>query len=181
MSPKKLIFSGFGGQGIITLGKITANIGMHHGKHVTHFPSYGAEMRGGTANCSVIISDEEIASPVFTHPTTAVVMNDPSTIKFSPMIEADGYLIMDTDLVKTRIHRKEIRIFGLPATSMANDLGDVRCANIILLGALIRITDSFDPEICEKTLKEYFQSKPDIIDLNVKAFRTGLTLADKQE
>ena len=173
----KIIVAGFGGQGIISLGKIMAYIAMKDNRNVTHFPSYGAEMRGGTANCSVILSDEDIFSPIFTHPSTVIVMNDPSQIKFTPMLAKDGLLIMDSTHVKHPVKRQDIRVVNVPATDEANKLGNVKSANIILLGIYVKSTNFFNKKFAEDSIKNYFKSKnQSIVNLNLKAFEIGYHL-----
>ena len=169
-----IIASGFGGQGVITLGKLIAYIGMKKNKFVTHFPSYGAEMRGGTANCSVIVSDEEIASPVFSHPTTAFVMNTPSLVKFAPMTAKDGILIIDSTKVTGETKRTDLKIISVPASQIANDLGSVRVANIFLLGIYSQVQDLFSLEDGKNYIQEFFKGKNEnLIAINIKAFEEG--------
>lgn len=170
----KIIASGFGGQGVITLGKLIAYIGMKKGKHVTHFPSYGAEMRGGTANCSVIVSDDEVASPVFTHPTTTIVMNTPSLVKFAPMADKDSYFIIDSSRVTGEIKRQDLKIISVPASQIANDIGNVKIANIFLLGIYGQIHSFFTMEEGKQYLEEFFKGKKEeLIHLNIKALDQG--------
>lgn len=173
----KVIVAGFGGQGIISLGKIMAYLAMKDNKNVTHFPSYGAEMRGGTANCSVILSDEVIFSPIFTHPTTLIVMNNPSQIKFTPMLAKNGLLILDSTHVKISTKRDDIRIVSAPATEEANKLGNVKTANIILLGIYVKSTNFFNKKFAEDSIKNYFgNKKKSVIDMNLGAFEIGYNL-----
>lgn len=133
-----LIFSGFGGQGVILSGKLICVAGMNEGKHVSHIPSYGAEMRGGTANCSVIVSDEEIGSPLVPNPTVAVVLNNPSLLKFEPRIVPGGLLIYNTSLIDLKPQRSDITILGIDANDMAQEEGSSRAANMIALGLLLK-------------------------------------------
>jgi 2-oxoglutarate ferredoxin oxidoreductase subunit gamma len=173
----QLTIAGFGGQGIISLGKIIATMGMKDGKNVTHFPSYGAEMRGGTANCSVIVSDQVIYSPVFSHPSTLIVMNDPSLVKFTPMLRKDGLLIMDSSLVKHPVKREDVRVIRVPATEEANRIGNVKVANIILLGVYVKTGEFFNKKFAENLIMEYFASKSQkVIELNLKALDKGFNL-----
>ncbi len=173
----QIILAGFGGQGIISLGKIIAYMGMKNNINVTHFPSYGAEMRGGTANCSVIISEAEIHSPVFTHPLTIFVMNDPSLVKFSPMLQKDGLLIMDKSLISQTPKRTDIRILSAPASEEANKIGNIKVANMILLGIYIKTTKIFNEKFAEESIKNYFANKgSQVVDINIKAFEKGLNI-----
>lgn len=133
-----IIFAGFGGQGVILSGKLLCIAAMNEGKHVSHIPSYGAEMRGGTANCSVIISDEEIGSPLVPNPTIAVVLNNPSLLKFEPRIVPGGLLIYNTSLIDLEPQRSDITILGIDANDMAQEAGSTRAANMIALGLLAK-------------------------------------------
>jgi len=139
-----LIFAGFGGQGVILSGKLVCIAAMNEGKHVSHIPSYGAEMRGGTANCSVIISDDEIGAPLVPHPTVAVVLNNPSLLKFEPKLKAGGLLIYNTSLIDLEPQRSDITVVGVDANDMAQEEGSIRAANMIALGLMVKRK----PELC---------------------------------
>jgi len=171
----KLIIAGFGGQGIITAGEVLAWIAMSFDMKVTHYPSYGAEMRGGTANCTVVISDEEIFSPVVSHPDSVLVMNEPSLKKFMPVVVKDGSLIYDSTLVKVQNERKDIKIVSFPVTQEADRLGNSKVANMILLGLFLKIKKLFDPEKVVNAIEKFFTSKnkKNLIPLNIKAFEIG--------
>ena len=136
---EEIIFAGFGGQGIILSGTIICLAAMKEGKRVTHIPSYGAEMRGGTANCSVVISDQEIASPVIPHPSVCVVMNKPSLIKFEPRLREGGTLLYNRSLIDIEPSRGDIRRIPVPANELAEKEGSARSANMIMLGLLSAI------------------------------------------
>ena len=136
---EEIIFAGFGGQGIILSGTIICLAAMKEGKKVTHIPSYGAEMRGGTANCSVVISDEEIASPVVPHPSVCVVMNKPSLLKFEPRLREGGTLLYNSSLIDIQPSRKDLHCIAVPANQIAEQEGSVRSANMIMLGVLAKI------------------------------------------
>ncbi len=136
---EEIIFAGFGGQGIILSGTIICLAAMKEGKRVTHIPSYGAEMRGGTANCSVVISDQEIASPLVPHPSLCVVMNKPSLIKFEPRLRQGGTLLYNSSLIDVEPSRADLRCIPVPANEMAVQEGSARSANMIMLGLLARI------------------------------------------
>jgi 2-oxoglutarate ferredoxin oxidoreductase subunit gamma len=133
-----IFFAGFGGQGIILAGKIVCLAAMGEGKHVSHIPSYGAEMRGGTANCSVVVSDEEIASPLVPQPDICIVMNKPSLLKFESMVRPGGLLIWNESLIDTPPKRKDIEILAMKANEIAETAGSYRSANMVMLGALIK-------------------------------------------
>ena len=136
---EEIIFAGFGGQGIILSGTIVCLAAMREGKRVTHIPSYGAEMRGGTANCSVVVSDEEIASPLVPHPSVGVVMNKPSLIKFEPRLRQGGILLYNSSLIDIEPSRKDLCCIPVPANEMAEQEGSTRSANMVMLGLLARI------------------------------------------
>ncbi len=132
----EIIFAGFGGQGVLLAGKILCIAAMREGKYVSHIPSYGAEMRGGTANCSVVISDEDIASPVVERPDICIVLNTPSLLKFEPKIKKDGILIYNTSLINVKPKRDDINIMGIDANSISEKNGSSRAANMAVLGFL---------------------------------------------
>src|SRR5690606_429621 len=135
-----MIFSGFGGQGIQSAGRLIAYAGILEDKHVSFLPSYGPEMRGGTSNCHVIVSDEPIGSPILNSAAVVMAMNRPSMDKFESYLEPGGILIYDSSLVNREPARKDIKAFGIPATQIASDMGNLAFANIILLGKLIKET-----------------------------------------
>ena len=134
----EIIFAGFGGQGVILAGKILALAGMSEDKYVSHIPSYGAEMRGGTANCSVIVSDDEVASPVIEHPDVVVALNLPSMVKFEPMLKKGGLLIYNSSLINEKPQRTDIRTIALPANELAEKCNNARGANMVVLGCLAK-------------------------------------------
>lgn len=135
-----VVIAGFGGQGVLLAGKILARAGMLEGKHVTWFPSYGAEIRGGTANCTVIISDTEIGSPVVQHPSAMLILNDASFVKFEPRIRPAGQLFLNTSLVSRPAGRSDIVRIDVRANDIAEELGDIRIANMVMLGAFLKKT-----------------------------------------
>jgi 2-oxoglutarate ferredoxin oxidoreductase subunit gamma len=136
---EEIIFAGFGGQGIILSGTIICLAAMKEGKNVTHIPSYGAEMRGGTANCSVVISDQEIASPMVPHPSVCVVMNKPSLIKFESRIKQGGILLYNSSLIDVEPSRTDLRCFAVAANDIAEEEGSARSANMVMLGLLAKL------------------------------------------
>jgi 2-oxoglutarate ferredoxin oxidoreductase subunit gamma len=133
-----IFFAGFGGQGIILAGKLICLAAMGEGKHVSHIPSYGAEMRGGTANCSVIVSDEEIASPLVPRPSICVVMNKPSLLKFQSIVRPGGLLIWNESLIDTKPDRTDIELLAVRANEIAEAAGSYKSANMVMLGALLK-------------------------------------------
>ena len=134
-----IVFAGFGGQGIILSGMILCLAAMEEGKKVSHIPSYGAEMRGGTANCHVVISDSEIASPLVPHPGLCVVMNKPSLVKFEPALVPGGLLLWNSSLIDTTPSRGDLKAIAVPANELAEAEGSAKAANMVLLGALSRL------------------------------------------
>ena len=136
---KELIFAGFGGQGVILAGKILCIAAMKEDKCVSHIPSYGAEMRGGTANCSVVVTDEEIASPVVEHPDICIVLNKPSLDKFEPRMKEGGILIYNTSLIEKKPKRTDIKVYGIDCNRIAAENGSERAGNMVALGALVKI------------------------------------------
>ena len=171
---EEIICAGFGGQGIMMLGKLIAYGAMKQGEHVTWMPSYGAEVRGGTAHCMVIISDDEIASPLITHCDTAIIMNQPSLEKFKKRIRPEGALILNSSLADADAKRKDVDIVAMPFTDMAHSLGNVRVANIIALGAYLKRKPIFKKEIVKKGIKIAFSSNPELVGLNIRALEKGL-------
>ncbi len=134
----EIIFAGFGGQGVILAGKILALAGMSEEKNVSHIPAYGAEMRGGTANCSVIVSDEEVASPIIEHPDVVIALNKPSMTKFEPSIKPGGLLIYNSSLIDSKPQRSDIRTLALPANDIAAECGNERGVNMVALGCVAK-------------------------------------------
>ena len=137
---QEVMIAGFGGQGVLLVGKLLAHAGMLEGKHVTWFPSYGAEIRGGTANCTVIISDQEIGSPVVQSPSAMLILNEASFKKFEKRIRPNGDLFLNTSLVHQRSTRSDISRIEIKANDIAEELGDIRIANMVMLGAFLRKT-----------------------------------------
>jgi 2-oxoglutarate ferredoxin oxidoreductase subunit gamma len=133
-----IFFAGFGGQGVILAGRIVCLAAMGQGKHVSHIPSYGAEIRGGTANCSVVVSDEEIASPLVAHPDVCVVMNTPSLLKFQRIVKPGGLLIWNVSLIDIEPDNTDIETLAMPANEIAESAGSYRAANMVMLGALLK-------------------------------------------
>jgi 2-oxoglutarate ferredoxin oxidoreductase subunit gamma len=171
---EKSFFAGFGGQGIVSLGQIWVYCAMKEGKNVTFFPFYGAEKRGGVARASVIVSDEEIASPLVTVPDSALVMNADSLSLCADMLKPGGLLLINTTLVKEKPSRHDIRVFHLEATALAEKIGHVRYANMVALGAMARLTGALSLVEVEESLKKFFSpDKHQFIPHNVKAIKAG--------
>jgi 2-oxoglutarate ferredoxin oxidoreductase subunit gamma len=173
----EVIMSGFGGQGLMMIGKLLAYAGLEEGKSVTWLPSYGPEMRGGTANCTVVIADRAIGSPLISSPKAAVVMNQPSLERFAPKLRKNGILVVNSTMVPVNSDRTDIRIFRIRADDLAQELGNRRSANLVMLGAYIGLDEVVSPKTLIKAIKKTFASKPQFIDVNCKTFTKGYELA----
>ena len=168
------IFAGFGGQGILFAGKVVAYAGMIEGKNVSHLPSYGPEMRGGTANCSVIVSDEDVASPLITEPVSLVVMNGPSLDKFEDTVLPGGKIFIDSTLISRECKRDDVDSYRIPATQMALDMGLAKLANMIMVGKLVKETGMFTWEQLEGAITKLVPpSKAAMLESNIKALKAG--------
>jgi 2-oxoisovalerate ferredoxin oxidoreductase beta subunit len=165
-------FAGFGGQGILTLGFFLSQIGMRAGYQVTWIPSYGPEMRGGTANCQVNVSHGRIGTPLVDEPNVLVVMNQPSLDAFEKTVVDGGTIIVDTSIVEGRPDGNRLRSVLLPASEMADDVGTAKVANVVMLGALCAATGAFKPAFVEQTLKAVVKKK-NLVELNLQAFHMG--------
>lgn len=170
----EIIIAGFGGQGVLFTGKVIAYAAMEDNLEVTWFPSYGPEMRGGTANCTVVISNEEIGSPQVLNPSAAIVMNQPSLDKYEELIPAGGYLVINSSMVNRKAQRNDLHVIEIPGTELAEELGDRRLTNSIMLGALGAQADFLNLESLEKGLeKSLSKGKKDLLDLNIQALKKG--------
>ena len=170
-----LLIAGFGGQGILFAGKLLAQSAMLEGRHVTWFPSYGAEIRGGTANCTVIISDDMIGSPVVRQPDSLLIMNEASMKKFEPLLKPQGLLIINTSLIKELPERPDIEIIKIKASDIAEEFGNSQIANMVMLGALIAKTRIINPGTISTALKEIIpEHRKNVIQINERAFKGGL-------
>ena len=172
----KTIFAGFGGQGVLSMGLNLAQAAMLEGRKVTYLPSYGAEVRGGTANCTVAISDEEIASPVASSPEFVVVMNLPSLIRFQNQIQSGGVLFVNSSLVEPQISRGDVDIVRIPANSVADELGSPKSANMVMLGAFTKKSNIVSLSSVIEALGSTLGSKPKLITINEKALKAGYHL-----
>jgi len=178
MLTAEVIISGFGGQGTLFAGQILAYAGMDADKHVSWIPSYGHEMRGGKARCTVIVSEEEIGSPVVREPFSAIVMNLPSMEAYAPAIRKDGFLVVNSSLVTLKSDREDIKILYIPATQTATDMGNVRIANMILLGAWAEATGVISISALEQALVDHLPAgKQKLAPVNQEALRKGAELA----
>jgi 2-oxoglutarate ferredoxin oxidoreductase subunit gamma len=172
----EIIIAGFGGQGVLFFGQILAYAGMDQGFEVTWFPSYGPEMRGGTANCTVVIADEEIGAPIVNHPRVVVAMNLPSLDKYEMSIQAGGTLVINSSLVNRRVTRQDIKVVEIPANELAEKMGDMRMANMFLMGGLLANHPILPTEAVEKALKDHLPERHQhLFTKNCEAIRLGAT------
>jgi 2-oxoglutarate ferredoxin oxidoreductase subunit gamma len=177
----EVIISGFGGQGTLFAGQILAYTGMDTGKHVTWIPSYGPEMRGGKARCTVVVSDEEIGSPIARQPSSAIVMNIPSMETYEPAVKPGGVLVVNSSLVDKTSARDDITVVYVPATRMAAEMGNVRVANMILLGAWATATGVVTLEQLAQTLADHLpEDKQRFVQIDQEALRRGAYVAREQ-
>lgn len=171
---EEIIMAGSGGQGIMFAGTLLAHAAMEEGLNVTYFPSYGAEMRGGTANCKVIISDENIGSPIVTNPSTLLAMNESSLEMFTPKVKRGGLIIVNSSLLKKEIETDDVEILKIPATELAEKLGDSRVANMVILGAYVNRRKIVSLERTVDSLSKVLgEGKKDLLKLNREALRKG--------
>jgi len=169
----RVLLAGSGGQGVLTMGNVLGNASMLDNYHVTYLPSYGAAMRGGTANCTLCISDEEIASPVASAPDVLVVMNQPSMLSFISRLEPGGQLLYNADLVDLVPERGDIELYAAPANTIARDMGNERAANMVILGALIKMTTIIKVETIISSIEMMMGSKKKLAETSVKAIQAG--------
>ena len=173
----KIIFAGFGGQGVLMMGYSFAHAAMSDGYEVTYLPSYGAEVRGGTANCTVAVSDEEIASPIASEPDYLVVMNAPSLYTFQTRIAPGGTVFLNSSIIEARPSRRDIKVCEIPAGEIAIQLGSPRAQNIVLMGAFVKKVGLISPETYLKSLKNIMgERKKSVMGVNRKAFLAGYEL-----
>lgn len=171
----EIIASGFGGQGVLFIGKILATAGMIQGKEVSWIPSYGPEMRGGTANCSVVVSDERIGAPVVTTPTLVIAMNRPSLEKFESECKPNATFIYNESLIEVKPTRSDIKPIPVRATELADKLGNTKLANIVALGTLVASVPVVTKESVVEALKHTLTGKKAaLLDLNLKALEEGM-------
>ena len=174
MSTQKYLLSGFGGQGILFAGKFLAYKGLTAGQQVSWLPSYGPEMRGGTASCSVIVSDESVGSPIVSNPDILVAMNLPSLDKFESSVVAGGMIFADSTLIERQVARDDVKVFYIPATQMASDNGFPTLANMILVGKILKELGEFDEDALRAALSKVISAKrADMLETNLKAMKLG--------
>ena len=174
MSTKQMLFSGFGGQGILFAGKFIAYKGLIDEKQVSWLPSYGPEMRGGTASCSVIVSDEAVGSPIVSSPDVLIAMNLPSLDKFEASVVPGGMIIADSTLIERKVQRDDVKVFYIPATKLASENGMPTLANMIIVGKLLKELDDFNEDSINAALKKVISAKhADMLEINLKAMSIG--------
>ncbi|MBU4225129.1 MAG: 2-oxoacid:acceptor oxidoreductase family protein [Chloroflexi bacterium] len=176
----EIIIAGFGGQGVMFAGQVLAYAAMDTGKQVTWMPSYGPEMRGGTANCTIVVADEEIGSPLVQNPPAAVVMNLPSFDKYEPLVKAGGVLIVNASMVDRAAQRDDITTILIPANDIAEEIGNKRLANMVAVGALLGCLDILTVKDLEVALKAHMPGRhKHLLPKNFEALRKGAEFAQK--
>ncbi|MFC1872619.1 2-oxoacid:acceptor oxidoreductase family protein [Chloroflexota bacterium] len=172
----KTIFAGFGGQGVLSMGLNLAESAMQEGKYTTYLPAYGAEVRGGTANCTIAVSDDEIASPVASSPEYVVALNYPSAERFLNQVHTGGMLFINSSLVNIEVPRSDIEVVRVPASDTAEKLGSARSANMVMMGAFIRKTGLLPIESIISGLEKALKNKRKLLDINKEALLAGYNL-----
>jgi 2-oxoglutarate ferredoxin oxidoreductase subunit gamma len=177
----EIVIAGFGGQGVLFAGQVLAYAAMDNGKEVTWIPSYGPEIRGGTANCTVIIADEEIGSPMVRHPKALIAMNLPSLDKYESGVVENGTLIVNTSLIERPVHRDDLQSVLIPANEIAESLGDMRMTNIVMVGALLAKVPVLPIEAIEAALQDHLPERhKKLLPLNYQALREGAEFVRKE-
>lgn len=176
---ERIIISGFGGQGVMLMGKLLAYAGMIEGKKVAWMPSYGPEMRGGTANCTVLISSNEIGSPIVSHPKILIVMNQPSLDKFESNVSEDGLIILNDSLIEREVKRNDVNVIKIPADDIADKLGNSRAANMVVLGAYVEQSGIVKMDTIFKALEKALAGRDKkLLELNKEALKQGAELVE---
>lgn len=179
MSTFNILIAGFGGQGVLFAGKCLAYKGLTEGKQVSWLPSYGPEMRGGTANCSVILSDSPVGSPIVSNPDVLIAMNLPSLDKYENEAVSGAKIFVESTLISRKVERKDVEAFYVPATKMATEIGAPTLANMVLIGKMIKETEAVDFSTIEEGLKKVIPArKADMLELNLKALKAGFDYQD---
>ena len=174
MASTSILLAGFGGQGVLFAGKFLAYKGLSQGKQLSWLPSYGPEMRGGTANCSVILSDTPVGSPIITNPDVLVAMNLPSLQKFVDSVVPGGKIILDSTLIDAKVERTDVEVYYIPATQLAKDAGFATLANMILTGKVLKVIDTVTFDGNKETFESFIPAKKaGLIDINCKALQIG--------
>lgn len=176
---KSFIIAGFGGQGVMVMGQLLSYTACETTeKYVTYFPSYGAEMRGGTANCTVVLDTHPVGSPLVNRPMSAIILNEPSLHKFQPRLREDGVQIVNASLVSRDLLDARKRTVYIPVNDMAHELGNVKMANVVALGAWLRATGALDPEAVKQAMHSVVNAHyAKLIPANIKALEAGYDFA----
>jgi 2-oxoglutarate ferredoxin oxidoreductase subunit gamma len=173
-----IVIAGFGGQGVLFAGQLLAYAGMDCGRHVTWIPSYGPEMRGGTANCTVMIDDEPIGAPTVSRPENVIVLNEPSFEKYEPLVRPGGLLVINSSLVRSTSGREDVERVAVPATKLAEELGTARIANMVALGALLARRPLLPAAALAQAVRDHLPpDKAHLLDANIAALRLGSEVA----
>ncbi len=171
----QILIAGFGGQGVLFAGKVLAYKGLIDGKHLSWLPSYGPEMRGGTANCSVILSDDPVGSPIVSAPDVLIAMNLPSLDKYEDAVVPGGMIFVESTLIERKVRRTDVSVFYLPAARIARELGAPTLANMVMTGKLIRECEAISHDNVEAALKKVVSAKhADLLEINLKAINAGI-------
>jgi 2-oxoglutarate ferredoxin oxidoreductase subunit gamma len=170
----EVIMAGFGGQGVMLMGQLLTYSGMLEEKQVSWIPSYGPEMRGGTANCSVIVSDEPIGAPIVTEPTVMVAMNRPSLDKFESSVRPGGIILVNSSLLDRKVSRSDVQVVEIPANDIAATLGNPRVANMVMLGAFVEATAVVGAESVLASFRKMFKDKEHLVEVNKHALEKGM-------
>ena len=170
----RIVIAGFGGQGIVLIGNVIARAAVIEEKNVVGMVSYGAEMRGGTANATVVISADEISNPFVSQPDMAIILNRPSLDRFEPQIEKDGLVLMNTSMIKREPQRTDLKCIKVGATQIAQEVGNLRVANIVSVGAFVEHTNLLSMNSIAQAIEDLFSNKnPKLVEINLKALHTG--------
>lgn len=173
----EIICAGFGGQGVLTIGKFIAKAGMKEGKHVSWLPSYGPEMRGGTANVSTVVADEVIASPIVSYPDILVALNQPSIDKFGESVRENGVVIVNTNMCPRGCKRTDVQIIAAPLSDIANEIGSQMVLNMLAIGIVIGKTGLIKYETMEEDLTSFLKAKnPELLEKNLIAIKRGMEI-----
>ncbi len=175
----EIILAGFGGQGVLLIGKLLAYAGMRTGREVTWMPAYGPEMRGGTCNCTVVLSDKPIGSPISKSPHGLIALNLPSLDKFEDAVRPGGIIVVNTSLINRLPHRSDVRTVAVPANELAIECGSAKAANMVALGAYLGASAVTEPEQIKTIIAESFAGKPKLVTINHEALSRGYALGQK--
>jgi 2-oxoglutarate ferredoxin oxidoreductase subunit gamma len=176
----RAIFAGFGGQGVVSMGILLAHAAMDYGRHVTFYPAYGPAMRGGTANCSIIISEEPIASPIVSSPTLLAVMNEPSLDAYGACVEPRGFLLVNSSLISKKAARDDVSVYAVPANEIAENLGQVRMANMAMLGGVLAASNVLPVEHVQAAIVKFVDKLQKNVKPNQEAMQLGYEFVAKQ-